>query len=121
MLDGTKAFYGGSAFPLDGGVCSRSCTAGAPDLPEAGGITDDILRVNVFADFKLFLMYRPDGPDNIWVPLREVDWGWTASAEHAAGTSWTSEALVAQPLRGPTIIDAYPSRATFPEWQGKLP
>jgi len=44
-------------------------------------------------NFTMYLMFKPDGVGNIWVPLRRVSWGWTGECLKA-GSTWNGTDLV---------------------------
>jgi len=69
---------------------------------------------NKFEKFKTYLMFKPDGTDSIWVPLKIVLWAWDAIAESTdEGTTWTETSEGEFPSPGPPID--FPT-IQFPEW-----
>ncbi len=100
------------------------------DSPLNGAITDDILRLSIDEDFRMFLMYKPNGDGSIWVTLREIDWGWTAIIAHPPGTQWTEHSFESPPnTRGkcnpiPGTCDSIPTISDvweLPEWNDWFP
>ncbi len=121
FLDGSAPYDDGEPVSVTAQQYGDVATGDSP----LNGIADDILRFSINEDFRMFLMYRPNGDDSIWVALREIDWGWTAIVAHPAGTQWTEYSFESPPIiRGrcspipgscdttPTIIDA----SELPEW-----
>jgi hypothetical protein len=62
----------------------------ATDSP-ASPLWNGIVRVSRTDHFVTYLMYKPVGDHNIWVPLKRMDWGWSASA--AKGIIWNYSSL----------------------------
>jgi len=127
FLDGTAPYDNEDPVPVTAQSPGDVATG---DTPQNRAITDDILRFQIDEDFRMFLMYRPNGDDSIWVTLREIDWGWTAIIAHPAGSLWTEYSFESPPvLRGkcnpipgtceatPTIIDV----SELPEWNDWFP
>ena len=108
LLDGS-APYDGETHVTAGS--NRSAATG--DMPSAGIKVDDI-RAEMNLDFKTYVIYRPVGDGNIWVPLGEADWGFRAVV--ARPPAWAKDTF-AEPtvLRGPTLFNS----STPPEWSGK--
>ncbi len=53
-------------------------------VPIINLLTTDYLLAD--AQFITYLQYRPDGPDNIWITLKRVEWNWSAQAILSQGT-----------------------------------
>lgn len=65
--------------------------------------------------FTMHLMYRPSAND-VWVPLRKVDWGWSAEA-HRYDTGWDW-------LMGTAPVKTVPANDSpstgYPTWNGNV-
>jgi hypothetical protein len=89
------------------------------DLPELPGLTDNQVSVYANFNFQMFLIYLPPGACSIWVPLQEIDWGWSATVEHAPGTTWQSVAN--NPWKLGTFPSLSPSAPTVKNPGPQLP
>ena len=87
---------------------------------DTGGIVTDSpgttllpsMNVVVVNDsFKMYLMFKPDVADAIWVPLKLVAWGWSAEVSRQ-GDSWT---LVSNSNPEPEVHDT----SQHPVWNRK--
>ena len=61
---------------------------------------------------RMYLMFKPDGDDSEWVPIKAVDWEWRGNAGYYTSTGWT--------LHDCEIIPAGPKgedTAEYPEWE----
>lgn len=78
-------------------------------------LTPDYDLVSRADNFQMYFMYRPRGPESIWVPIGKLDWFWRGTA------SRTGNPIINHGWTGPT--DAASSTApggapsvTFPQW-----
>jgi hypothetical protein len=69
--------------------------------------------VNVNDDFSMWLMFKPNTPDAAWVPIKKVDWSWTAQAILSSG-QWT---YTESHSMNPAFFDT----VSFPEWTRVVP
>ena len=64
------------------------------------------------AGFQTSFMYRPEGTRSIWVPLKQVDWGWRGYATYKSGghpglsTRFDDFVLVRSETVTPRVLDA---------------
>jgi hypothetical protein len=53
------------------------------DSPKIVFSYNDPYNVYISEDhFIMYLFYKPNGTDTIWVPLRQISWNWIATAEY---------------------------------------
>jgi hypothetical protein len=45
-------------------------------------------RYQIEEEFTTWLMWKPDGEDSIWVPLKRIKWSWKEQAKKQASGSW---------------------------------
>lgn len=84
-------------------------------------LTSQYAAVSRTDNFRIFLMYRPSGPESIWIPLGNLAWNWGAS------TQWTADPGLfrqgwqapANPVWTPNPTGAVSSE--FPTWSGVVP
>lgn len=76
-------WYRSQGFGLDSRYPYES-GATANDSP---GIDIEAPDQNVYANesFNMYLMFKPSSPGAIWVPLKKIEWGWSAEAEKING------------------------------------
>jgi hypothetical protein len=86
---------------------SYYATLDAPGFNEKGGTSLEVRQL----DFEMYLMFRPDGEDNEWVPLKKAVWTWAGAIRCDLGTCWEEqgEALI------PTS-EQVPDTSEYPEW-----
>lgn len=63
-----------------GASFSDNSTFDTPSNPLAG-----MTRVVIDREFKYFIMYKPDKPDSIWVPVAKAEWNCRGAAELHVG------------------------------------
>ena len=86
---------------------SYYATLDAPAFNEKGGTSFEVRQL----DFEMYLMFRPDGDGNEWVPLKRAVWSWAGAIRCDKGTCWeeTAEAVI------PTS-EQVPDHSEYPEW-----
>jgi hypothetical protein len=92
---------------------SYYATLDAPGFSEKGATSYEVRQL----DFEMYLMFRPDGEGNEWVPLKRAVWSWAGAIRCDKGTCWeeTAEAVI------PTS-EQVPDHSEYPEWsQCSLP
>ncbi len=92
---------------------SYYATLDAPAFNAKGGTSLEVRQL----DFEMYLMFRPDGEGNEWIPLKRVVWIWAGAIRCDIGTCWEekTEALI------PTS-EQVPDHSEYPEWtQCSLP
>ena len=54
---------------------------------DSPGLELDASHESVLIDdvYEMYLMFRPDGAQSIWVPLKKIRWGWNAEAVKSSG------------------------------------
>ena len=52
------------------------------------GLESDVSEKSVNDSFRMFFMFRPQGSDSTWIPLKCVIWGWRGKAKRKEG-GWT--------------------------------
>ncbi len=76
--------------------------------------TRNAASVNEGYSFNLYLMYRPNGVGNIWVPLGRLDWHWCGHATRGAG-GW-----VLSPGSRNSVNPAGADTFAFPVWTSNV-
>jgi hypothetical protein len=69
--------------------------------------------------FDLYLMFKPEGQGNEWIPLKKIDWKWDADVRKT-GRGWEAAGLSFVPMdkdfeqdgQDPTVTDA----TEYPIW-----
>jgi hypothetical protein len=86
---------------------SSYATLDAPGYSERGGTSFEVRNL----DFEMFLMFRPDGEGNEWVPLKKVGWSWAGAIRCVDGdcVEEVSEAMIPE-------SDQAPDTSEYPEW-----
>ncbi|MDD4539780.1 MAG: hypothetical protein PHT80_12250, partial [Lentisphaeria bacterium] len=82
----------------------------AVDSPCSEGLTLSYLNYETSTTFSTWLMYKPNSPGAIFVPLRKIDWFWSGKATRS-GTTWSLTASE-KPPAAPTST----TTVDFPEW-----
>jgi hypothetical protein len=82
-------------------------TYDAPGYDAEGGTSYEVRQL----DFEMYLMFRPDGEGNEWIPLKRVTWSWAGAIRCTDGTCSedTSEALIPE-------SEQAPDHSEYPEW-----
>ncbi len=101
----TRFPYGPSWFPLqfDPNPIARD----SPDIQ----LLSQWDNVEVQDTATMWLMFKPEGNDSIWVPLRKVWWFWRASATNDGG-AWGIDQGSASNSDDPESLDT----TEYPEW-----
>ena len=60
---------------------------------------------------RLYLMFKPDGEESEWVPIKVVNWEWTGAAGYSASYGWQKSDCKINPAE-PQAEDT----AEYPEW-----
>lgn len=92
---------------------SYYATLDQPGFSAKGGTSFEVRTL----DFEMYLMFRPDGDGNEWVPLKRAVWSWAGAIRCDNGTCWEEkdEAVI------PTS-EQVPDHSKYPEWtQCSLP
>lgn len=70
--------------------------------------------------FRVYLLYKPNLPNAIWVALQRIEWSWTASASKDAGGNWSvGEGAAYSPVpsgTGTRVVAA----SEFPIWTANV-
>jgi hypothetical protein len=92
---------------------SYYATLDAPAFNEKGGTSFEVRNL----DFEMYLMFRPDGDGNEWVPLKRAVWSWAGAIRCDKGTCWEEKAEAVIPTSAQV-----PNHSEYPEWsQCSLP
>lgn len=79
------------------------------DSPGAN-LEDNSVEESVDDSYTMWLMFKPSQAGSIWVPLKQVTWGWTALARrNAPGCNWI---LVSSSKKTVVVTDT----TEFPAW-----
>jgi hypothetical protein len=70
-------------------------------------------RAEVDDSAKVWLMFQPSAAGSIWVPLRKIEWAWSAVAVKNGSDQWVK---TASNVSGP----AYASALDFPVWSANV-
>jgi hypothetical protein len=92
---------------------SYYATLDAPGFNAKGATSLEVRQL----DFEMYLMFRPDGDGNEWVPLKRAVWTWAGAIRCDYGTCFeeVGEAVI------PTS-EQVPDHSEYPEWtQCSLP
>ena len=81
------------------------------DSPAQGLLPDDKEVRVVNESFKLWLMFKPAGADSIFIPLKQVNWGWSAATTRPQG-GWSTATLDSSAVAPISVNDT----TTYPEW-----
>ena len=95
-----------------------SIEADTQDSPGLRLDPDKYPRMIANQNFQMWLMFRPDpSSTSIWVPLRVVNWGWSADASHN-GSNWTvtSSSVITPQQADTTDFPLWSSNAADHEW-----
>ncbi len=65
-------------------------------------------------DFEMYLMFKPDGQDNEWIPLKKAPWSWCGAIRCEKRPRWCHEDKQAAKI--PPSGEA-PDCKTYPEWR----
>jgi hypothetical protein len=79
---------------------------------KTGGTSTELAATGKTQTNRMFLMFKPDGDDSEWVPIKVVDWEWTGKAEYQGKHGWEKfgcKITPAEPKGGDT--------AEYPEWE----
>jgi len=85
----------------------------AADIPNMG-VSSNYLQVTASDNMKMWLLFKPDGSNSIFVPLRAVNWSWSGAATNNAGI-WTLESGATNSVNPPDF-----DTTTFPQWNGNV-
>jgi hypothetical protein len=93
------------------------------DTPGAPFATFTAIHLEMY--FETYFMFRPGNDTNIWVPLKQVNWGWQAyaSMDKHPGTDMhvisnpDNYRLIREQVIAPVILDAQ----AYPDWTGVRP
>ncbi len=84
----------------------------SPDEPLTGSGTTGMTAVRVNDRFKVYLVYKPDGDDSIWVTLRKATWQWQGGAALNAARNWVANGT----MSGSSTASS--DSTELPEWNG---
>jgi hypothetical protein len=82
----------------------------AVDSPYSELLTPAYLNYETSTTFSTWLMYKPNSPGAIFVPLRKIDWFWSGKATRS-GTTWSLTAS-----DKPSVAPVSTETVEFPEW-----
>jgi hypothetical protein len=77
--------YTGVSFPAKvaaGASYADDATYDTPGQPVSG-----LSSLSLEDKFQYFILYKPDAPDAIWVPVGMAEWSWSVEAK-SSGTTW---------------------------------
>jgi hypothetical protein len=113
--------YGGLKVTIGSGLTGSISRDDSP----ASGVPGN-RRISVDDHYKMFLMYKPDGADSIWVTLRVLEWNWKGIATKTGGVwsmdagSWfptaPSQTIISSDTTElPVWTDSYPNLPVVPD------
>src|SRR5205814_10583350 len=80
-------------------------------------VPNSFVNTSVRAHVKVYLMYRPQGRDSIWIPLSRLEWRWCASADRQNAKWHLHEpSRVTLEAKGLDVTRV----ADIPEWKHRL-
>ena len=92
---------------------SYYATLDAPGFSAKGGTSLEVRQL----DFEMYLMFRPDGEGNEWIPLKRAVWTWAGAIRCDNGTCREEKAEAMIPTS-----EQVPNHSEYPEWsQCSLP
>jgi hypothetical protein len=91
---------------------SYYATLDAPAFTEKGGTSLEVRTL----DFEMYLMFRPDGDGNEWVPLKRALWTWAGAIRCDTGTCWEEKGEAVIPTS-----EQIPDHSEYPEWSACSP
>ena len=77
---------------------------------------DELIYFSKVQTSRMFLMFKPEGRDSEWVPLRFIDWEWKGAAEYSytsADPRWDMDGPSTDEPQGVTPQTA----EQYPEWE----
>ena len=83
------------------------------DSPGSEPFWSDTIEFSINDTFSMFLMYKSNAPTAHWVPLRKIDWEWSAKAE-GTKDSWS---LTSSSKSGDAVG---PKHHVHPKWTNKM-
>jgi hypothetical protein len=86
---------------------SYYATLDAPGFSAKGGTSFEVRQL----DFEMYLMFRPDGDGNEWIPLKRAVWSWAGAIRCDRGTCWEEAAEAVIPTS-----EQVPDHSQYPEW-----
>jgi hypothetical protein len=86
---------------------SYYATLDAPGYSEQGETSYQVRQL----DFEMFLMFRPDGEGNEWIPLKRAVWTWAGAIRCDGGACAEDEAAAVIPTS-----EQVPDHSEYPEW-----
>jgi hypothetical protein len=86
-------------------------------------LTSQLAMVSRADQFKIFMMYRPSGPQSIWVPLGNLAWRWNGKSIR---TNLNSDDILLRegwtnPNPAASSVDAGQLSPVFPTWTAAIP
>jgi hypothetical protein len=86
---------------------SYYATLDQPGFSEKGATSYELRQL----DFEMYLMFRPDGEGNEWVPLKRAVWSWAGAIRCDKGTCFEERADALIPTS-----EQVPDHSDYPEW-----
>ncbi|MBS1328994.1 MAG: hypothetical protein HP043_03220 [Dialister sp.] len=83
------------------------------DSPRVGATAADS-QITVNDSFTTWLMFKSSKANSIWIPLRSLDWSWSASMKLDVGVDWTWKLIYAMHSQNPSSSET----TVFPQWNG---
>ncbi|MBS1329019.1 MAG: hypothetical protein HP043_03345 [Dialister sp.] len=80
----------------------------------AVGATEKDSQITVNDSFTTWLMFKSSKADSIWIPLRSLDWSWSASMKLDVGIDWEWKLIYAMHDQNPSSSET----TVFPQWNG---
>lgn len=82
-------------------------------------LIDDFNAVTRSDAFQAFFMYRPGGPESIWIPIGMLPWGWGGTATRTI-TNPDDQNVWTGPTNSSRFAGPISLSAAFPEWTATL-
>lgn len=74
------------------------------------GLPNHVHEAEVSDNFQTYLMFKPNTPNAIWVPIKKIEWSWGATATRVSeGNNWT---LTSISKPAPSVSTTF----EFPSW-----
>jgi hypothetical protein len=97
-------------FGCDGGFPYTELNKNSADDSPNNPLTSDLSRVEAADNFNMYILFKPSiqNTNTIYVPLRRINWGWTAAAVRS-GSSWSLSGPTSRPYN-------FNDDFIFPHW-----
>ena len=78
-------------------------------------LNNQMKSIRIVDDFTMFVMFKPNSPDSIWIPLRSINWSWTGTALKNQQNVWQLDDANTSNATGKSI-----ETDEFPTWDGNI-